>query len=295
MISEKLPVSKAILKKIGMRGKQKWISGRNSHLKLPYKKNILMAKPDQNYMTFAMHWIGWRYHEPITTLFLIELCKKSRVFYDIGANVGYFSLVAATYNPKLKISSFEPNPKLLKILSENAVINNLPINVESFAVSDGAHKQTFFIAESDMSGSLDLSFRDVVGEVVVETTSLDEYGLDKLPDSGVLIKIDVEGHEAQVLEGGAGIISRYHPDFIMEVIEGADTNKIFANNGYSYYEIGRDGLSMAQPQPKVNSDKGYANFFVTTKNAQLVSNLNDELRAQISALTEETLDEVGCY
>ena len=280
---------------LGLRGKPEWVKGRRSCLRLPNERTLLLAYPEQNYMTFALHWIGLSYHEPITTLLFFELLKKSKVFFDIGANVGYFSLIAAMYHPKLQVTSFEPNPKLNRILTENVAINNLSIKVESMAVSNCAKEQPLFIAHSDMSASLEPDFRETASEVIVESISLDQYAGKRLPDNGVLIKIDVEGHESQVIQGSADIISRYHPDFVVEVIDSDETNNILTDNDYSFYEIGRTGLSEARPNTEIRGDKKYANFFATTMDPRAVSKLNDRLRKCISCLTEKRLDEVSCY
>ena len=76
-------------------------------------------------------------HEPETEIHLKKFPKNSKCFLDIGANVGYFSLMAKAINPHIAVFSFEPNPNNIKKIEENIKLNDYQnITLSSSCVSD---------------------------------------------------------------------------------------------------------------------------------------------------------------
>ena len=133
--------------------------------------------------------------EPKTTKFIKDNLKKGQVFYDIGANVGYFSLLASKLvGGRGTVYAFEPSPENIKYLEKNIKINKIS-NVVVIPK-----------AIMDVSGKIDLYNNVVPGhtstigtgeKLSVEAVALDDLKLRK-PD---FIKIDVEGAEMNVLKG----------------------------------------------------------------------------------------------
>ena len=69
-------------------------------------KTLKLFTNQSNYLTYLVFWEGylqWEY-----TAIFMSLVKKVNNFFDVGANIGYYSLLAALNNPDLKIISFEP-------------------------------------------------------------------------------------------------------------------------------------------------------------------------------------------
>ena len=133
--------------------------------------------------------------EPKTTKFIKDNLKKGQVFYDIGANVGYFSLLASKLvGGRGTVYSFEPNPENIKYLEKNIKTNKLRnITVTPKAVMD-------------VSGNVELRYGVSPGQTGISGAgakfSVDSVAIDDLkfrqPD---FIKIDVEGSEMNVLRG----------------------------------------------------------------------------------------------
>ena len=145
-------------------------------------------------------------YEKYNLNFIIDMLKPGNVFFDIGANVGAYTLPAAK---KLKtgnnIYSFEPEPGNFKRLDYNCSINDFSKNINRFRVaisaSDGS--ADLYQSEDIHSGWHSLSeFKDVSsGKIEVTTVKLDSF-IEKYKIKKIdLVKIDVEANEFEVLEG----------------------------------------------------------------------------------------------
>lgn len=153
------------------------------------------------------YWLG-RY-EMVKRLAVEKGVKRGDVFYDIGANVGYFSLLAAKLSaPDGKVVAFEPLPRNIAFIQRHITLNKLQdrITVIEAAVSD--HSGTAFF-DLDISTSKGHIAQE--GQLEVKLVCLDELvkaGMIPLPD---VMKIDVEGAEAEVLRGAMHTLQACHP------------------------------------------------------------------------------------
>lgn len=162
-------------------------------------------------------------HEPTTTKFIRNILKEGDTFIDLGANIGYFSLLAANkVGKKGKVFSFEPEPRNFKYLMKNKELNEYnQITATQKALSNkkdviklyicpydtGHHtiKQSEGITSYETSAVYE---QDKICSIEIETIILDEFlssqGIKKVD----LIKMDVEGAELLALEGMEKTISK---------------------------------------------------------------------------------------
>jgi FkbM family methyltransferase len=190
---------------------------------------------------------GYEPHERLTRHF-VRLLRAGDAALDVGANMGYYTLVAALQvGSRGCVHAFEPAPDTLRLLRANAGLNPAaPITVHAQAVSDHCGETRFFAAPADRSGYS--SLRDLGLETqsvhTVPCIALDSL-LDELPPVR-LIKIDVEGAELRVLRGMRGLIARDRPHIIIEVCDaflrqlGADAAQVCAHlrgAGYDLHQI----------------------------------------------------------
>jgi len=158
------------------------------------------------------YWLG-TYELEKQKLFA-ETVKKGDVVYDIGANVGFYTLLATELVGETgKVFAFEPLPENFKYLKEHIEINGYK-NISPFevAVSD-KNGFAFFGGVIDRSQGRLLD----EGKIKVGTVTIDD-----LVDSGKLqipnvIKIDVEGAEFSVLEGAFSTIKKYNPAIFLAI------------------------------------------------------------------------------
>jgi len=152
--------------------------------------------------------------EPGATEYFRRYIKNCKVFFDIGANIGYYTLIAACEMPdKSLIYALEPSRKNMELLKRNILINGYEKKVKLFqlAVSNKKDKIDFF--ESPMS-NLNTTYKSELinkkqipfkNKYQVDAVTVDGFFADKnLPD---FIKMDIEGAEVEVIDGMREVLS----------------------------------------------------------------------------------------
>jgi FkbM family methyltransferase len=200
---------------------------------------------DENGRRVYVHGLDRR--ERITRQF-VRLLRPGDCVIDIGANVGYFTLVAARLvGPGGCVHAFEPSPEVLPWLQANADLNpSANIRVHGQAVTDRCGQVRFYTAAADRTGYS--SIRNLgcqtASAAMVPAITLDSM-LPELPRVR-LVKIDVEGAELLVLRGMRELIRRDRPFLIIELDDGflrelgADAQRecdFLSDAGYELYRI----------------------------------------------------------
>ncbi len=146
---------------------------------------------------------GW--YEPQETRILARVLAPGAVFVDVGANWGYFSLVAGgIVGAAGRVVALEPEPRLFASLVSNVAMNVLnAVTARQTAAAAGTGQMAFaaFDADSDNWGTSHAVFDTARADFQCATAALDEL-LDREGVGRVdLVKIDVEGGELDVLDG----------------------------------------------------------------------------------------------
>lgn len=194
-----------------------------------YGKGLVRAPAGPKYFRFEMWLDAENYSDFIVGAYELECTRALRenlrdksVCFDVGANLGYFSiLMSRLVGNDGHVVAFEPMPDTFEVLEENIRINGLQ-NVVAVAAAVG-----------DRSGSIELLSQpdqrftktaSVVGyrlEGAAQKTSVRSIRLDELIADGErspdLIKIDVEGGEFGVLNGARELLSKRRPTLIVEI------------------------------------------------------------------------------
>ena len=136
---------------------------------------------------------------------VVENLSPGDVFYDIGSNVGFFSLVAArTVGAQGHVYAFEPLPLNARCIRANAAANRFD-NVTVVETAVGAAEGTEALYVTAHPGGATLSRADsppdVTGTIPVTVTSIDRFVADDRHRPPSLVKIDVEGLELEVVKG----------------------------------------------------------------------------------------------
>jgi FkbM family methyltransferase len=194
-------------------------------------------------------------YEPEVTATIRALLEPGATFVDVGANIGWFSLLAATLvGSSGHVLAVEPNPQNCALVERSAKENDFSqIEVCPVAATDFS---SVVAVRTDASNGciipLDAVREPIVCSYVAQAKHLDdivaEAGLDRLD----VIKIDVEGAEPRVLRGAEKSIARFHPYIVSEFFPGGlgaspeyegarDHLRYLRNLGYRLTVIGRDG------------------------------------------------------
>lgn len=141
--------------------------------------------------------------------FLETNVRPEDTCFDIGANIGYFSLLMAKLASRGVVHSMEPVPFNFQLLNTNVQLNRLSnVRARMLAVSDVTGTAEFTVAsDGAYSSFLDTKRKPVESRIVVETISLDKYCEENSIARIDCLKVDVEGAEGKVLAGATGILS----------------------------------------------------------------------------------------
>lgn len=191
---------------------------------------------------------GWRGYEPPLPEVIAKLCRGWKpVFVDVGANTGYYSLLAAVSGAS-KVYAFEPMPSNCKTFSgnvgESALGHKISISEMGVGESQGTVTLTFAEAghgfvEASACPNQDRTSQQAAA-CKVDVTTLDDFAnreVAVLEGQQVLMKIASPTHKPEVLKGGLQFISRHRPVIAIEILPESDLGffeTFCAQNGYDH-------------------------------------------------------------
>jgi FkbM family methyltransferase len=177
----------------------------------------------------SIRWANKRQEPEITKLFTQVIKALDRKdndgqFFDVGANHGHYAWIAQTECPDMKVTAFEPDPENLELLKLTVDHSKLEqVRVVETALSDGEgmvsfHQDQLTSATGMIQDGETPWIEKYLGQkshlIEVRRTMLDSYCT---PESKpTLIKIDVEGHEPEVLRGSLQCLQDHRPILILE-------------------------------------------------------------------------------
>jgi FkbM family methyltransferase len=178
-------------------------------------------------------WLGS--YEPIKMSFAAALARGGDIVFDIGANVGIYTLLfSERVGPTGQVVAFEPLPENLAYLKRHLELNhitNAKVVGEAITSVVGSSK---FNASDPCTGRLESG-----GRLTVKTTTIDTFvNLTGLIPS--LLKIDVEGAEAEVLKGAADTLRKFAPQLLLATHSPAvhqSCSELLTRHGYRIEEL----------------------------------------------------------
>lgn len=239
----------------------------------PYKitRNTLWGTPMSYYLPEGSMIYYYGFFEANVSNFLIAFLREGDTVYDVGAHVGFYSMLASKIVGKNgQVHSFEPTPRTFDTLNENAARTN-NITAVNAAILDKATMIDFYdygpkysvFNTFEKRTTPDLFFKDNVEKVSVKAISLDEYTQSKKL-SPLFVKIDAEGSEHLVLSSMSLILSKIKPIVSIEVSTVVEWEEnlskaleILESAGYLAHEIDTNGkISVCDPR----TPRGYDNL-----------------------------------
>lgn len=182
-------------------------------------------------------------YEPETTRTIQALLGPGDLFLDVGANVGFFSIVAARRAGTAgRVVAFEPHPDCARELLELARVNGVADRVTLVRAAVGARAAAevpLYVSADTVLSTLDPARSPARAHfafdrhVIVAAITIDEWMASNSPRGPLtLVKIDVEGSEAEVIEGMAAAIAAYGPAVICETSPGSAADVRLRAAGY---------------------------------------------------------------
>lgn len=226
---------------------------------LPAHKASLLVNVADRVMSKSLLYTG--VYEPHVTKVLLDLIRPDSSVLDIGANLGYFTVLAARHAPRGRVQSFEPDPGNFRMLTVNIALNGLQERVKAHNLAVGDADSTLLLANLDAgnaggrltvpeNATLERLFGKDFPHREVKAVRLDGFLGDTAVD---LIKIDIEGFEPKAFAGMQRLLARHRPRILAEFapanlkniggMEGRDLLASLLKYGYSLnameFETGR--------------------------------------------------------
>lgn len=153
-----------------------------------------------------------KYEEDSTSDTVDRLLQPGMSFVDLGANEGYFSVMASRrVGPEGRVIAIEPQPRLQEVVQKNLELNQCQnAQLETIAVSDKADEVEFFLSPEMNTGSSGFtrSTRYKVPTVKVQTMPLAQafakFGVETVD----VMKVDIEGHEYEAILGSKEVFEQ---------------------------------------------------------------------------------------
>lgn len=215
-------------------------------VKVPeYKTHFYLHNQQDLHRETDLFWRGvFTGYESLSLRIWAHVCSKGEAVLDVGANSGIFTMLARSVHSDLTVVAFEPIPYNLNILKANARINNYRIDLVEKAISNQSGACQMFVKPDTVnymtSVNLNREQESETEEMTIPTISIDEYAATAGINRIDIIKLDVEGHEPQALQGALTIIERDLPSMLVEVLsdeDGKQIQELLSDFPYQYFQL----------------------------------------------------------
>lgn len=197
-------------------------------IEVPYIYKMIQVFPPEEDQYISKCALEGRIWDAWMIPWAAQASKMGGAIVDVGANIGLDAVLFSCFAP---VWAFEPVHH--EILKHNVTGTLYPVAVEPYALSNHTGTSTVYLWDGPNKGACSLNSEIGQKSVQVELKRMD----DVITGAVSFIKIDVEGHEMEVLEGARQIIERYKPVMCVETFEHLEDLKKFADEiGYIIQE-----------------------------------------------------------
>jgi FkbM family methyltransferase len=232
--------------------------------------DVELEFPENVGLTYAtpLFWNGPDAYDFYTDRALATLISRSKLFLDIGSNVGIYSVYAGVKFPQVKTVAFEPVPVIWEknraFHRANKLSDQTTLNI---ALSDRDGAQKIFLpifntgVEEEQTATLNekswQAHAEKVEAIEIQCLTLDTFAAkSNLPAGPCCVKIDVEGFEAAVFRGGKKFIRERRPWIVCEILpceefdpvtrtkrnNNRETLALLEELGYGAFAVAADGF-----------------------------------------------------
>lgn len=242
-----------------------------------WDKKMVVIPPEK----LSVELFRYRFYDKKLTSILLKLLKSGSVFIDVGAHIGYFSLLASEIvGPKGLVAAFEPTRSIFSILKKNTKTNeNILINNLAVFSNNGEKEFHDYGIEYSMFNSIytarlekDAAEKLIYKSYRVKVVSLDSY-VSKYSLNPDIIKIDAENAEFDILNGMEMLLSEVRPVIVLEIGDIAkdgiassdDCICYLEERGYTPFELMDGRVSQHMPRERY----GYCNLLFVPEGREM--------------------------
>ncbi len=209
-----------------------------------------------------------------------KIIRAGDTCWDIGANIGFYTcLFASLVGENGNVIAFEPVSTTFNSLAENVRLNDFTnVTVIQKAIGDQVEKRRIYYRHSDLTeGTASLKYATGKGESEwVDVDTIDRLS-NELP-APAFIKIDVEGYQMEVFQGGYHFFKEHHPIIMAELKDVGEANRdclremeaYLADLGYNIYEIKKHSLKKCDELSKARR----RNFLLIKENSSYTRSIS---------------------
>tara|TARA_B100000767_G_scaffold252481_1_gene256279 strand:+ start:337 stop:1128 length:792 start_codon:yes stop_codon:yes gene_type:complete len=231
-----------------------------------------------------LFWKGIEGFEPQSLKLWARMSKNADTIFDLGANSGIYSLIAKSENPNSKVYAFECVDRVFNVLKKNIALNKYDVacfkqavsnkdGIGSFIDDDEPFTQSVIVnmgleEVADGRGVAKTELHEVETELITLDTFIEQNNIKSID----LMKIDVETHEPEVIEGFQKYLQAFQPTLLVEIIRDAVASSLeeqLSDLDYIYFYInepfgGVDEKVEGEAYQKVNTLVGgaFGNYLI---------------------------------
>lgn len=214
--------------------------------------------------------INFKHFDPVERPLLEAMAKQSLTIFDIGGNIGWYSLNFSRWAPEAKIHAFEPIPRTFDYFMRHMAMNGIQnVVANNCAVGDTKEDQEFYWTELETgSASMrNIQDREKINKVTCKMVTVDDYCAKNNIDRIDFIKCDIEGAELFAFRGARGMLEKSRPMVFSEMLRKwsakfgyhpNDIIDIFSGIGYRCFAFEESRLVSIL---RVDEDTRPTNFF----------------------------------
>lgn len=251
---------------------------------LPGEEKVKIYSEGDDFVSTQAFWKGYTGYEGPSVKLFYYLSKGSSVIFDMGANVGYFTLIAAAANKGAMVYSFEPIPYIFKRLERNIKLNEFTnVVAVNSAVGNLNGAISFYAPDLEgicHAGSTKKGWASGTTEIKVPSVTADSFKAEKKLPKIDVIKMDCEFHEVEILNGMAVTLADDKPVILMEVLlpgreevgdykdnSYIEIEKIMKQWNYYFYLVSETGLIRVD---KLEYNPDQRNYLFSAKRSENV-------------------------
>ena len=209
--------------------------------------------------------------EPVSLKIWTQLCKESNYIIDAGANTGIYSLIAKEVNPACTVVAFEPVKKVYRMLLKNKELNDYDFLCIEKALSNSDGEAMIYddlSSNHSYAATVNVNLRPNNKKVAaskITTIKLETFIENQNVKQIDLMKIDVETHEPELLEGLGKHLKQFAPTMLIEILNDEIAKRVqdlIKEIPYLYFNINEEkGLRIVS---SLSKSDGY-NFLICKK------------------------------
>lgn len=231
---------------------------------------IRMVCDPRDRRTAPVEILNFGQYESEHSQMMLSMIRPADVVFDVGANIGWYSILMAKRIPSAQVHSFEPIPGTFARLRENIALNGLAnVQAHNWGLSDAEKDLTFYFEPNFTVRASSANLADSpesAQKITCRVRPLDDM-IGEIAPRVDFIKCDCEGAELFVFQGAKKVLKQCRPIVFTEMLRkwaakfGYHPNQIidlFAELNYSCYMVRQGGL---EGLTRVTDDTADTNFF----------------------------------